>query len=312
MATVARKSRLSIALGERLLQSKLDVLSGTAGQPSRALAILTASTSTPTSHPMQSPRSTASMLDPHRHHPDLLARARSAAIEHRFDDAARLAHQVLTRMPGCLVALRVLAWAQLELGEERALATFQRCAELDPEDARAEVGQAICYQQRDHEAEAVAHWVRAWELDPHNQPIRRALARLTGELPESPLAEGIGMLRVGGWEEAAEVLRQVCSAEPSNVAASLGLISAWRALGAYGQADDLAIAVHTMAPSCIKGLLYVAAIEDAEGRTLRGRELLARAEQADPGLVLFGDLARELFPLPETTRASRPTLAAMR
>lgn len=252
------------------------------------------------------------MLDPHRQHPDLLARARSAAVEHRFDEAARLAHQVLSKMPGCLVALRVLAWAQLELGEERALATFQRCAELDPEDARAEVGQAIWHQLRDHEAEAVAHWVRAWELDPHDQPIRRALVRLTGDLPESLLAEGIGLLRVGHWEEAAEMLRLVRSAEPSHVAASLGLITAWRALGAYGQADDLAIAVHNTSPTCIKGLLYVAAIEDAEGRTLRGRELLARAEQADPGLVLFGDLARDLFPVPETARASRPALAAAR
>lgn len=252
------------------------------------------------------------MLDPHRQRPDLLARARSAAVEHRFDEAARLAHQVLTRTPGCLVALRVLAWAQLELGDERALATFERCAELDPEDALAEVGQAIWHQQRDHEAEAIAHWVRAWELDPHNQPIRRALVRLTGELPESLLAEGIGLLRVGRWEQAAEVLRQVRSVDPSNVAANLGLISAWHALGARGQADDLAIAVHNLAPACVKGLLYVAAIDEAEGRTLRGRELLARAEQADPGLVLFGDLARELFPLPETTRASRPALAAAR
>jgi tetratricopeptide (TPR) repeat protein len=156
----------------------------------------------------------------------------------------------------------------------------------------------------------VAHWVRAWELDPHNQPIRRALVRLTGELPESPLADGIGLVRVGRWEEAAELLRQVRASSPVDAAANLGLIAAWRALGAFGQADDLAIALHAVAPTCVKGLLYVAAIEEAEGRTLRGRELLARAEQADPGLVLFGDLYRELLPTPDTTRASRPTLAS--
>jgi tetratricopeptide (TPR) repeat protein len=303
---------------ERLLASKLANLSGAGGQAGHALSILTGrlpatrlSADDFASTAAQS-RSTPSMPDPHRQRPDLLARARSAAVEHRFDEATRLAHQVLTRTPSCLVALRVLAWAQLELGDERALATFERCAELDPEDARAEVGQAIWHQQQGHEAEAVAHWVRAWELDPHDQPIRRALARLTGELPESLLAEGTGLLRVGRWDEAAEVLRQVRSLEHSTLAASLGLITAWRALGAHGQADDLAIAVHNMAPTCIKGLLYVAAIEDAEGRTLRGRELLARAEQADPGLVLFGDLARDLFPLPDTTRASRAVLAAAR
>jgi tetratricopeptide (TPR) repeat protein len=252
------------------------------------------------------------MPDPHRQRLDLLDRAVAAAVEHRFDEAARLAHQVLTRTPGCLVALRVLAWAQLELGEERALDTFQRCAELDPEDALAEVGQAIWHQQRNRDADAVAHWTRAWELDPHNQPIRRALVRLTGELPDSELAEGISLLRVGRWDEAAEVLRHVHGIDPSKVAASLGLLTAWRVLRAYGQANRLALEVHSLAPTCVKGLLYVAAIEESQGRTLRGRELLSRAEQADPGLVLFGDLARELFPLPETTRASRPALASAR
>ena len=257
------------------------------------------------------------MLDLHRQRPTLLAQARTAVVEHRFDEAARLVYQVLKDAPNWLVALRILAWAQLELGDERALTTFQRCAALDPEDARAEVGQAIWHQQREHEAEAVAHWVRAWELDPHDQPIRRALVRLTGELPESLLAEGIGLLRVGRWEEAAEVLRQVRAANPKDAVASLGLIAAWRALGARRQADDLAIALHNLAPTCGKGMLYVVAIEEAEGRTLRGRELLARAEQADPGLVLFGDLARELFPSPaapdgQSFRASRPALASAR
>jgi tetratricopeptide (TPR) repeat protein len=251
-------------------------------------------------------------LDGQRYRPNRLAQARAAVVEHRFEDAARQASHVLSDAAGCLMSLRILAWAQLELGDERAVASFERCVELDPEDARAEVGQAIWHQQREHEAAAVAHWLRAWELDPHNQLIRRALVRLTGDLPDSLLAEGIGLLRVGRWDEAAEVLRQVLAANPSDTAANLGLIAAWRALGARRQADELAIAVHTLAPSCIKGLLYVAAMQEAEGRKLRSRDLLARAEQADPGLVLFADVAHELFalPVPAETRASRPTLAS--
>jgi thioredoxin-like negative regulator of GroEL len=257
------------------------------------------------------------MLDLQRQRPNLLAQARAAAVDHRFDEAARLATQVLTHAPGCLPALRILAWAQLELGDERAPANFRQCADLDPEDARSQVGQAIWYQQREHHDQAVAHWVHAWELDPHNQPIRRALVRLTGELPDSALAEGIGLLRVGRWEEAAELLRTLHAENSSRPApaATLGLIAALRALGLYRQAEDLAVALCAVAPRCVKGLLYVAAIEEAEGRTLRGRELLARAEAADPGLVLFGDLVRELFapsPAPETFRASRPALAPVR
>src|SRR5712692_7819796 len=75
----------------------------------------------------------------------LIAEARGAAFEHRFDQAARLASGVLDRLPTCLAALRILAWAQLELDaddEPTALATFQQCAALDAEDPLAYVGQA--------------------------------------------------------------------------------------------------------------------------------------------------------------------------
>jgi tetratricopeptide (TPR) repeat protein len=243
---------------------------------------------------------------------NLLAQARAAAAAHRFDEAASLGQRILSGAPTCLVAMRILAWAQLELGDDRALATFQRCAALDPEDALAEVGQAIWYQQREQQAPALERWVRAWELDPFNQEIRRGLVRLAGELPESVLADGIGLLRAGRYDEAAEVLWRV--ADTSRPAARLALMTALWAQGAARQVYSLAIAVHAAAPESIKALLYVAASEEAEGRTLRGRDFLARAEQADPGLELFGEVARDLhlhlLSTPDTARASRPTLAS--
>src|ERR1700738_1383100 len=119
----------------------------------------------------------------------LIAEARSAAFDHRFDAAARIASSVLVRRPTCLLALRILAWAQLEQNDDAALETFAQGAAHDPEDALAFVGQAIWYQQHDQKDAAVRHWVRAWELDPHNQAIRRVLVKLTGELPESQLAD---------------------------------------------------------------------------------------------------------------------------
>src|ERR671933_2878034 len=111
----------------------------------------------------------------------LIADARRAALEQRFDAAAAAAAAVLDRLPTCLPALRILAWAQLELEVDAALETFERCAAYDPEDALAHVGQAIWYQQRRDNTAAPRPWVRALELDPHNQAIRRALVKLTGE-----------------------------------------------------------------------------------------------------------------------------------
>src|SRR5579864_8320862 len=96
---------------------------------------------------------------------NLIAAAREAAFEQRFEDAARAASSVLERLPTCLAALRISAWAQLELDDDRALASFQRCLEHDPEDALAHVGQAIWYQHHDQDERAVAEWTRAWELD---------------------------------------------------------------------------------------------------------------------------------------------------
>ena len=49
-----------------------------------------------------------------------LADARAAALDGRFDVAAELAERILASSPTCLAALRILAWAQLELGDDRA------------------------------------------------------------------------------------------------------------------------------------------------------------------------------------------------
>jgi hypothetical protein len=178
---------------------------------------------------------------------------------------------------------------------------------LDPEDALAHVGQAIWYQQHQRDEAASQAWIRAWELDPENQSIRRALVRLTGDLPESPLAEAVAMLRPGLEDHAVESLRRVVN-EHSDPAASLGLLTALWASGAQREAFSLAVNLHNQQPFSVKATLYVAALEDRHGRTLRSRELIARAEQVDPGLMLFGDVVRYvgLQPALELHRASRP------
>jgi tetratricopeptide (TPR) repeat protein len=240
----------------------------------------------------------------------LIAEARAAAFDGRFDDAAQVASRVLEAAPTCLIARRTLAWAQLELGDDRANESFLECAAYDPEDTLAYVGLGIWHQQRQHSQPAIDNWTRAWELDPYNQPIRRALVKLTGELPESPLADAIGLLRAGRDDEAADLLRRL-HAERRDVVVDLALLTALSQSGAQREAFDLASRIYAQAPRSVKAALYVAAIEERAGRTLRSRELLARAEHVDPGLVLFGDVVRQvgLQPALDLQRAARPLVA---
>jgi Flp pilus assembly protein TadD len=245
---------------------------------------------------------------------NLIGEARTAALEQRFEDAARVAADALERLPTCLVALRILAWAQLELDDAAALANFQRCVEHDPEDALAHVGQAIWYQQHDQDDLAVAEWMRAWELDPHNQAIRRGLARLTGELPESAFADAVTHLRTGRADEAAATLKSLRSTSEHDLAVEVALIGALWNTGAERDAFEVAINVLHRHPRSVKAALYVAALEDRAGRTLRSREAIARAEQVDPGLTLFADVVRQvgLEAALDLHRASRASLAGAR
>lgn len=245
---------------------------------------------------------------------NLLADARQAAFEQRFDAAARHALDALQRLPSCLVALRILAWTQLELDDTSTVATFQRCAEYDPEDALAHVGQAIWYQQHARDDLATAAWTRAWELDPHNQSIRRGLARLTGELPDSGFADAISLLRAGRAHDAVATLQTLRQAGQEDVAADVALMGALWNSGAQGEAFELALNVLHRQPRTVKAMLFVAAQEDRAGRTLRSREAMTRAEQVDPGLTLFADVVRQvgLEAALDLHRASRASLAGAR
>jgi Flp pilus assembly protein TadD len=244
----------------------------------------------------------------------LIAEARSAAFDGRFEDAARCARQVLERLPTCLAALRILAWSQLELEDDGVLATFGRCLELDPEDALAHVGQAIWHQQHDEMELAATEWTRAWELDPHNQSVRRGLARLTGELPDSAFADAIALLRTGSTDDAAAALKHLRTQGAEDPAVAAALISALWRTGSQREAFELAVTVNNRYPRCVKAALFVAALEDRAGRTLRCREAIARAEQVDPGLTLFADVVRQvgLEAALDLHRASRAALAGAR
>ncbi len=249
--------------------------------------------------------------------PDVLAaveRARDAALERRFDEARVLALGILEQHPHCLPAWRTLAWSQLEAGDDEALGSLETCLELDPEDAVAEVGCAIWYEGRGDRGRAVERLTRAWELQPSHQGVRRALAGRVQELPESRLAQGVAMVNRARYEDAVELLGDATAENPPDVAALLTLMAALWHLGARQRVAHLANAVLGVRPHCVTALLYLAAVEEREGHTLRMRELLARAEHVDPGLLLSHPTLREtgLRTVLERTPTPHQPLAASR
>lgn len=222
-----------------------------------------------------------------------IAEARAAALDQRFPEAATAARRVVDTNPTCLPALRALAWAQVETGDRAASESFQTCATLDPEDAYAEVGLAMCLERQGERPRALERLIRAWELEPDDQKIRKEVVRLGGEFPDSPLADGIALLRAGRDDPAITPLRQAAAATPPDVAASLALATALWRVGGRQQAYNLASIVLGTHPHAVKAILFVVAVEASSGRLLRTRELLARAEQVDPGFTLYGDLVQE-------------------
>lgn len=240
---------------------------------------------------------------------ETLASAREAAMQQRFEQAADLARSALHACQSCLLAHRILAWAQLRLGDDGALTSFQQCAQLDPEDALAEVGQAMCHEAQGAPDVAVAHFLRAWELDPQDQRIRKEVVRLGEDFPDSPLADGIAALNAGRADAAVGPLRQAAANNPNDLAAPLALATAlWRVDGKQ-QAHNLASTVLAVRPYNVKALLYVLAVEADSGHLLRTRELAARAEQVDPDLTLHAHLVKEtgLAPVLERLRPGRQT-----
>ena len=127
------------------------------------------------------------------------------------------------------------------------------------------------------------------------------------------MADGISLLRGQREDEAAETLRRLRS-ERKDPAVALSLMTALWTAGAHRDAFELALNVLAKHPRSIKAALFVAALEDRAGRTLRSREAIVRAEQADPGLTVFGDVVRQvgLQQALDQHRASRTPVAAAR
>lgn len=219
-----------------------------------------------------------------------LQAARKAALEGVYSLAAELSREVLTEHPHALLALRLLAWSEMELEEGTPEETFRACLEVDAEDAVAEVGLALTAERRKDDAEARLHLLRAYELDPTLEGLADQLRRLGADLPDGPLVDGMRKLRAGDLGAAATAFRMAAVMHRPDLAARLALATAIWPLGGRDQVENICSDVLTTHPNCLKALLYLLALAVERRRTLQVRELLQRVMDVDPGLLLSRDI----------------------
>ncbi|MBI3964672.1 MAG: hypothetical protein HY329_03470 [Chloroflexi bacterium] len=225
---------------------------------------------------------------------EILRSARQAALSNRFDTAAGLCRRVLATYPNCLIALRILAWTELEGGQDTARDRFGTCSLLDPEDPLASVGQGVLHELQGRSDRALEHFVRAYELDPSDDRIAAEIVRLGGTAPQTHLAEAMRRLAKGDNAGAADHLRAASASNQSDPASCLALARAIWPLGGRTQVNNLVITVLGLSPNCLKAILYQLAVEVDGRRMLRARELVGRAAEIDPGFLLSRQYLGEL------------------
>ena len=124
-----------------------------------------------------------------------LATARLKVEVGDYQGAAHASAAILADRPNCLLALRIQAYATLELGWlPAAEASFRSCASIDPEDELAHIGLAMCAEQQGELDQASAEFCRAWELAPNDPAIadEAELGQpLIGPTGDNRLARGV-------------------------------------------------------------------------------------------------------------------------
>jgi tetratricopeptide (TPR) repeat protein len=230
-------------------------------------------------------------------------RVRAAEAEIANGRAERaLAHcQALqARYPRALVVQRLLGEIYLAMNRpEEALAAMERVLAADPDDARACCARAIAHQMLGDRTAALTWYRRACEIRPEDNMLRQAYRELATPLGQQPYqmssaALARQFLRGDLLLHADHEWRAVLAREPDRLDALVGLAEAqWRA-GDAARAAHAARRALAQAPSCVRGLLILAAVEHWSGHETEARDLLRDAAALDPerrmGRALYGDL----------------------
>lgn len=227
-------------------------------------------------------------------------RAAEAEIAAGNPDQALARCQALqARYPRALVVQRLLGEVYLALRKPReALGALERALAGDPDDARACCARAIVHQIHGDSTAALAWYRRACEIKPDDAMLRSAYHELATHLNQPayrPTSVGLARLYLRGdlFAHAQHEWEAILAQQPDRLDAQVGLAeTCWRA-GETQRAGEIAHRIVANIPSCVKGLLIVAALEHAAGNDAEAGRLLQRAAELDPerrtGRTLYAD-----------------------
>lgn len=209
--------------------------------------------------------------------PSIVAKAvadASPEVAELLIEADDVARQMEDLYPGSVDTLDVTAMLHARFGDaEQAIASWQRCLEIDPDFAKAHFEIGLIAFERGENVEASKHFRRATEIDPAS--------------PSFPVHWAKSLTNEGKLAEAAEVLRADIARHPSSVASLTILGDAYLQLNQHEEAKRCYEQVVRLAPhvtSAYYGLGMACSKlgekESAKQYLDRFKELKARDEQA--------------------------------
>ncbi len=207
----------------------------------------------------------------------------------RSNEAIAIGKHILHYYPKHVDSYRQLGEAYLEQGAlDDAKDMFRRVLSADPENVIAYVGLASIFEQQHLIDEAVWHLERAYELAPGNFEISKELDRLLSETgkPHQRLkltAAGLARLytQEGLSAQAIQELRLLSTSAPARLDIRLALAEALWHAGRIREAADLAQALLTPLPYCLKANLLLGTAWK-ESSLAESDAYLNRAQELDP------------------------------
>ena len=230
---------------------------------------------------------------------DLLQQAQGALNAEDYPRAVAACEHVLASYPACLSAHRVLGQALLEQGAvDEAIAQFGATLNLDPLDIVARHGFGVAAVERDDPTTALAHYQRAWDLDPGLDQVRDELLRILTDLDADaqihPSRAGLALIhaRNGDLDRAATEWRAVLAAEPADDLAPVALAEVLWRKGDDAEAMTACRDALKRAPRNARALAILAEIEHRRN-ALTAHETISRYHTLDPGNDIVAALASD-------------------
>jgi len=227
---------------------------------------------------------------------DYLQDTEDAISAGRIDEAQTRCQRILSHFPESLEAQRLLGEVYLAQEQlEEAQQTFDWILVNDPENIVVYCDRAlICERLSDYDT-ALDCYQQAYELSRGDSQIRHEFNKLSARVGQQGFMlsrAGLARLYMRGdlLPQAMQEWEAVLAATPDRLDARVGLLETCWHEGLFEQVEELATAILSDVPGCLKALLLLAHVTSSKDMQ-RAEELIRRAEMLDPDLVM----ARELF-----------------